>query len=211
MTHWVLCRAGGLELGIEGDPVVAADELPVVADAMTVMRRLASMREALARSGQAYRETALREALLEARAIAESEAREAIARAAAAFDEALRQERALLQDREVELALAIVAKIASSLGDAPTLAALARTAIAELDVGRPARVRVHPSLEPAIRAALSDAAGGLAQPSIEVVGDERLERLECEIDQGDAIVDAGLGTQLQAIREALGSAAGASF
>jgi flagellar biosynthesis/type III secretory pathway protein FliH len=211
MTHWVLCRAGGLELGIEGDPVVAADALPVVGDAMTVMRRLATMREALARSGQAYREQALREALLEARAIAESEARDAIARASAAFDEALRQERALQQDREVELALAIVAKIASSLGDAPTLAALARTAIGELDVARPARVRVHPSLEPAIRAALSDAAGGLAQPSIEVVGDERLERMECEIDQGDAIVDAGLGMQLQAIREALGGAAGASF
>ena len=210
MTHWVLCRAGGLELGIEGEPVVDADSLPVVGDAMTVLRRLETLREAAVRSGQAHREQALREGMAEARAIAESEAREAIALAAAGFDEALREERALTRAREVDLALAIVARIAGALGEAPMVAALARTAIAELDTVRPARVRVHPSLEPAIRAALSDVAAGPEQPSIEVIGDERLEPLGCEIDHGDAIVDAGLGTQLQAIREALGGAAGAS-
>jgi type III secretion protein L len=201
MTHWVLCRAGGLELGIDGDPCVDAGSLPVVGDAVTLLRRLETMREAVVRSAEARRAQALRDGLAEATAIAESQAREAIVQAAARFDEALRTERALRREREVELALAIVTRIAGALGEAPTVTALARTAIAELDAARPARVRVHPSLEAAIREALAQSGPA---PEIEVVGDERIGRLECEIDHGDTIVDAGLETQLRAIREALG-------
>ena len=203
MTHWVLCRAGGLELGIAGDPVIEAGSLPVVGDAMAVLRRLEILREAVVRSGETRREQALREGLAEARAIAASEAGDAIARAAAGFERALSEERERRRAREVDLALAIVTRIAGGLGEAPIVAALARTAIAELDAVRAARVRVHPSLEPAIRAALSESADGSDRPAVEVVGDERLDRFGCEIDHGDAIVDASLGVQMQAIREAL--------
>jgi flagellar biosynthesis/type III secretory pathway protein FliH len=204
MTHWVLCRAGGLEIGVEGDPVIDAGSLPLVGEATAVLRRLETLREAVVRSGEARREQALREGLAEAHAIAGVEASDAIARAAAGFDRALREECERRRAREVDLALAVVTRIAGGLGEAPIVAALARTAIAELDAVQPVRVRVPPSLEPAVRAALAKAADGAAGPAVEVVGDERLDRFDCEIDHGDAIVDASLGTQLQAIREALG-------
>jgi type III secretion protein L len=204
MTRWVLCRAGGLELGIDGDPCVDAGSLPLVGDAVTLLRRLEAMREAMVRSAESRRAQALRDGLAEANAIAESRAHEAIAQAAARFEDALRHERALRREREVELALAIVARIAGALGEAPTVAALARTAIAGLDAARPARVRVHPALEAEIRETLGQAAAASQAPAVEVLGDERLRRFDCEIDHGDTIVDAGLETQLRVIREALG-------
>lgn len=208
MTHWVLCRAGGLELGIDGDPCVDAGSLPLMGDAVTLLRRLETMREAVVHSAESRRAQALQEGLAEATAIAESRAHQAIAQAAGRFAEALRVEQALRREREVELALAIVTRIAGALGEVPTVAALARTAIAELDAGRTARVRVHPSLEAPIREALGQTGPAAPGPVIEVAGDERLGRLECEIDHGDSIVDAGLETQLRAIREALDDGAG---
>ena len=205
MTHFVLCRAGGLELGIAGDPVVDAESMPVVGDAVTILRSLETMREAALRSSETHRAQALQSGLSEARAIAESEVREAIAQAAARFEEALYAEREDRRHRDVELALAIVARIAGEVGESTMIAALARTVIAELDVAPALRVRVHPGLEPEVRTALSSVATNGGRPSIDVVGDERLGRFGCEIDQGDAIFDASLGVQLRAIRDALSS------
>jgi flagellar biosynthesis/type III secretory pathway protein FliH len=209
MTRFVLCRAGDLELACEGDPVLDAGSLPVVADAVAILRRLQILREAAVSSAAAARAQALEQGLKEAHSVAQAQAREAIAGMAAHFEAALRTERERLREREVDLALAIVGRIARDLGPAPLIAALARTAIAELDVAQPLRVRVPPDLAPAIAEALHPVptadgrAGAMGPRSIEVVADERLQGFDCEIDQGDAILDAGLGTQLQAIRDAL--------
>jgi flagellar biosynthesis/type III secretory pathway protein FliH len=209
MTRFVLCRAGDLELACEGDPVLDAGALPVVGDAVAILRRVQTLREAALSSAVAARARALEQGLQEARTAVQAQACDAIARLAAQVEEALRAERERLRQREVDLALAIVGRIARDLGPAPLIAALARTAIDELDVAQPLRVRVPPGLADAIAEALHpgsmpdarlDATG---RRSIEVVADERLEGFDCEIDQGDAIVDAGLATQLQSIRDAL--------
>jgi type III secretion protein L len=217
MTRFVLCRAGDLELSCDGDPLLDAGSLPVIGDAVTILRRLQTLREAAVRSAATARAQALDQGLQDARAIVEAQAREEIARMTVRFEDALRAERVRRRERELELALAIVGRVARDLGPTRLIAELARTAIAELDAAQPLRIRVPPGLESEIREALREAATAVAQtggaePSpIEVVADERLQGFDCEIDQGDAIVDAGLQTQLQAIREALaGDGAGAA-
>jgi len=217
MSRLVLCRAGDLELACDGDPVLDAGSLPVVADAVTILRRLQSLREAAVRSAAAARVQALEQGMRDARATVQAQAREEIARMAVRFEQALRAERVRLRERELDLALAIVDRVAHDLGPTRLIAALARTAIAELDAARPLRVRVPPGLELGIREALHQSAtdvaqtGGVQPSPIEVVADERLQGFDCEIDHGDAIVDAGLRTQLQSVREALaGGRAGAA-
>ena len=202
MTRFVLCRAGGLELGVEGDPILDAADLPSVGEAVTILRGLEAMREAVVRSGEERRAAALEEGLADARALAESEAREAIARIAERFDEALRVERDERRRQEVDLAIAIVSRIAGELGEAQVVSALARVAIAEIDTVKPLRVRVHISLESAIRLALCGPATDSPHPQIEIVGDDSIKRLDCEIEHGNALVAAGLDVQLRAIRDA---------
>jgi flagellar biosynthesis/type III secretory pathway protein FliH len=223
MSRYLLCRAGDLELAVVDGPVLDGESLPALGDAVTLLRRLQTLHEAGVRSAVASRERAREEGLVQARTIAEAQAAEAVARIAATFDDALRAERLQRRRQEVDLAVAIVARIAGDLGPATTVAALARSAIAELDVERPLRVRVAAGLEPAIRAALLGGAAGASDvtdgagagphlpttAAIEVIADERLGPFECEIDRGDGLVDAGLGVQLQAIRDALAAVGGA--
>jgi len=208
MTRFVLCRAGGLELACERDPVVDAGSLPAVGDAVTILRRLQTLREAAVRSAADGRARAIEQGLQEARAAVRAQTDEAIGLLAARFEAALRAERERSREREVDLALAVVARIARGLGPASVIAALARTAIAELDASQPLRVRVPPGLQPVIREALRPASSDVAQAGdghpgpIEVICDERLQGFDCEIDQDAAIVDAGLDSQLRALRDA---------
>lgn len=102
------------------------------------------------------------------------------------------------RDAVCSLALAVVRKLAASLGAHEMVPALLEQALTSLMPDRFASVRVHPDLVEAVRARLPD----LGYP-IEVVGDDGLEPFGCVLDhpQGQQVVS--LETQLSVIGAAL--------
>lgn len=199
MTRLVLARAGGLVLELD-EPLIKADALPVVGEAVETLRRLETLREDLVRRGRERFETAREEGLAQGRDEAAREAAGRLAAALAGVEDALRADRAAREARVVDLALAVIGRIAGELGDATVVAALARRALADLDPERPVRLRVHPAVAAAMPPAPADHAGPRV---LEVLPDPGLQPLDCEIDAEDGIVEAGLAVQLEAVRQAL--------
>ncbi|MFM1990868.1 MAG: hypothetical protein RJA99_3825 [Pseudomonadota bacterium] len=206
MTRLVLARAAGLALELD-EPIVAADALPAVGDAVATLRRLETLRGDLLRRGRQRLERARREGLEQGRVQAERDASRRLAESLAELDATLRAERAAREAAVVELALAVVARIAGELGDATVVAALARRAITDLDPESPVRLRVHPSVAAAVAAAPAADAG---PPVLEVLADPGLQPLDCEIESDEGVVEAGLEVQLDAVRAALSRTPGAS-
>jgi type III secretion protein L len=206
MTRLVLARAAGLALEVD-EPIVAAEALPAVGDAVTTLRRLETLRADLLRRGRQRLERARRDGLQQGREQAERDASLRLAGSLAELDATLRAERTAREAAVVELALAVVARIAGELGDAAVVAALARRALADLDTESPVRLRVHPSVAAAVTAAPAAQAG---PPVLEVLADPALRPLDCEIDSIDGVVEVGLEVQLDAVRAALSRTPGAS-
>jgi flagellar biosynthesis/type III secretory pathway protein FliH len=199
MTRLVLARAGGLALELE-EPVISADALPAVGDAIDTLRRLESLREDLIRGSRSRFESAREAGFAQGRDDATREFEGRIAAALERIESALRAERIAREARVVELALAVIDRIAGELGDVTVVAAMARHALAGLDPERPVVLRVHP----AVAAALPAPAAGQPGPRVlKVLPDPALEPFDCEIDAEDCIVEAGLAVQLGAMRRAL--------
>lgn len=97
------------------------------------------------------------------------------------------------------LALAVVNKLAASLGAAEVVPALIEQAITELVPQRPTRVRVSPEAVEATR----DRMSGL-KLAADVRADETLQPFDCVIDSINGQHVVSLDTQLAAIARALG-------
>ena len=197
--RFVLARAGGLCLEVD-EPVIDAESLPTLGSAVELLRRLEGLRSDLLRRGRERFERARREGLAQGRAEGERAASEQVLGALNTLESVLAAERAHQAERVVELALAVVARIAPELGDVAVVTALARRALADLETDQPVRLRVHPEVARALPGA---AEGAARSPMLEVVGDPLLGRFDCELDTQEGIIEASLEVQLNALRAVL--------
>jgi type III secretion protein L len=115
------------------------------------------------------------------------------------------------QQRIVALSLGIFARIAPSLGQSDLVPALLLEALKAATTEQPLRVYVAPGAMDATRAALAEwqREHGLTEVP-RVIEDLGLEPFGCIVESDLGRIDAGLRTQLAAVREALTAAVGSS-
>lgn len=110
-------------------------------------------------------------------------------------------------ERVVALAISILERIAPNLGEPQVVAALAAEALRGLQSERHLHVHVRPQAEQATRALLEQ--WQLTHPEIEsaqVLLDEGLPPFGCVVESELGRIEAGLGAQLEAVRECLTAA-----
>jgi flagellar biosynthesis/type III secretory pathway protein FliH len=110
-------------------------------------------------------------------------------------------------ERVVALAILILQRIAPNLGEPQVVAALAAEALRGLQSERHLHVHVRPQAEQATRALLEQ--WQLTHPEIEsaqVLLDEGLPPFGCVVESELGRIEAGLGAQLEAVRECLTAA-----
>jgi flagellar biosynthesis/type III secretory pathway protein FliH len=122
-----------------------------------------------------------------------------VARELVALSQTMNDQRNQLQRQTGELALEIVRRIASELGPANVLAALAASAAEELVPKTPMVLKVHQDQCHSVSARLETIAS--AALDISVVGDNTLELDACLLETEFGQVKADLNTQLSAIRD----------
>ena len=188
--------------------VYAADERRALEDVATQSARLgelvATREAALADARERAREEGLEIGRAEGRAAAAEE----IAAALDALREGAARERVRRRDALVTLALGVVRRIADDVAPVERLAALARTAAAELVDEPRLTLHVHPSRREALRARLcadeaSSAAAGERRGVDAVVADAALGPEEAYLETAGGRVAIDLDTQLDTIAEHL--------
>jgi len=110
-------------------------------------------------------------------------------------------------ERVVALAISILERLAPNLGEPQVVAALAAEALRGLQSERHLHVHVRPQAEQATRALLEQ--WQLTHPEIEsaqVLLDEGLPPFGCVVESELGRIEAGLGAQLEAVRECLTAA-----
>lgn len=112
---------------------------------------------------------------------------------------------AALHARAAQLAIAVVERIAPTLGAQQLLPALVEEAAQQL-IGEPALfVRVHPDVADAVRARIA-ALGKGAAPAVDILGDPALAAFDCVIETQGGVVRAGLREQLDLVGTILAAA-----
>lgn len=160
--------------------------------------------------GKVERETAAARAAAVAEGHAEGR-RAGLAEVAVELDRVNETNRALLasEDRRViELALAIVARIAPRLDAGHLLPPLVDAAVAEIQAGQVVQIRVAPAGVAAVEADLERLRADHPQiAAFQVVADDSLATTDCVLQSESGRVEAGLHEQLAAIADALRRAA----
>ncbi len=108
------------------------------------------------------------------------------------------------EQRIITLATAIVMRIAPALGEPECVAALAAEALRAIHAERHLRISVTPQAVEAARSMLTQ--WHVAHPEIEtaqVAADPDLEPFDCVVESELGRIEAGLPTQLAAVREGL--------
>ena len=136
--------------------VVPAEQIEPFATAADAAQRLSALHAAMDARVRDAEETAREAGRREGLAAGEAHAAEQLGTRLLALEQRAERERAALRARAVDNALAIVRRIASTLGDAETLAALARDAARELMPCAVVVVQVHPAQLDAVRDRLTD-------------------------------------------------------
>ena len=108
------------------------------------------------------------------------------------------------ESRIVDLAVAIVARIAPKLDAAELVPALIAGAVREVSAEQFLQVRVHPDAYAAVEAGLGEIRKSLpGVADVQVVADAALDPQGCVLASEAGKVEAGVGEQLAAIRDAL--------
>jgi type III secretion protein L len=108
------------------------------------------------------------------------------------------------QSRIVDLAVAIVARIAPKLDAATLVPALIAEAVREVSAEQFLQVRVHPGAYAAVEADLDGIRKSMpGVADVQVIADATLDPLGCVLASEAGKVEAGVGEQLAAIRAAL--------
>jgi type III secretion protein L len=108
------------------------------------------------------------------------------------------------QSRIVDLAVAIVARIAPKLDAATLVPALIAEAVREVSAEQFLQVRVHPDAYAAVEADLDGIRKSMpGVADVQVIADATLDPLGCVLASEAGKVEAGVGEQLAAIRAAL--------
>ena len=179
--------------------VYRASERERFADAATQGARLATLVRDREAALAAERSDAREEGLERGRAAGRAQIAAELAEALAALSAGIDAERDRRRAETVELALAVVRRVLVDVAPAARLAALARTAVAELDESPRRVLLVHPERLDAVRSALADAPGAfeaiLAEPALGPDG--------ASIETGGGRIAIDLETQLAAIGERL--------
>jgi type III secretion protein L len=182
--------------------LIKRDQVSSVDDAVGMLRRAESLRASMEAECELLRARAREEGLAQGLAQGRQEAARALGQSLARLDRTLAADRAAAQARVVQLAIAVVERVASELGPVAVVAALARRALAELDPAQPVRLRVNPVVARALAPELATGTG-----HVQVIAGEHLGPFDCELDTGSGRIEAGLPLQLEALGVALAAAA----
>lgn len=194
--------------------LIAADQAPAFSDAVALAAALSSLHaQEQARIDAACDEARARGMALgldEGRAQALAEAAPRLAAWLQQIDEQSARDQQALRDASVPLALLVLRKTLCGLARDEVLTALLEQALTEVlgdaaggrgstaAIAAPITVRLHPTLLPAVRAAIGDSAGRLDWRA-----DDSLAALDCVLETAGGRVLAGLETQLARIQAAL--------
>jgi type III secretion protein L len=108
------------------------------------------------------------------------------------------------ESRIVELAVAIVARIAPKLDAKKLVPALVAEAVREVSAEQFLQIRVHPDAKASVEAELDDIRRSIpGVADVQVVADATLDPLGCVLASDAGKVEAGLTEQLSALRAAL--------
>jgi flagellar biosynthesis/type III secretory pathway protein FliH len=122
---------------------------------------------------------------------------------------AAREFAAASEQRVVALALSVVERIAPALGEASLVAALAAEALRGVQSERHLRLYVTPAAEEATRRlAVHWQREHPEIESVQVSADPNLQPFCCVVESEQGRIEAGLGAQLEAVRDILMSVAG---
>lgn len=108
--------------------------------------------------------------------------------------------REALEENAGSLAIKIVEKIASDIGPRETIAALAKSAAAEMLPREPVVLRVHPDKHDYMTNHVLDSAGESSR-IIEVISDPALAVNDCVLETEFGQIKADLKTQLKVLKE----------
>lgn len=113
---------------------------------------------------------------------------------------------ASLEGEVARLAFDIVRRVLSEFDNAELVAKAARNALADFREAKSVRIRVHPSAESHVRAAIETYAGenGHGAPSVVIEADEEIGETACVLSTEFAVVDATIEAQLTAMAAAMG-------
>lgn len=126
------------------------------------------------------------------------------AAATAAFDRARLQLGEQLSGQLIELAIAVVERIAPALGSDKLVPILVAEAVRQLAFEPNLIVRVHPDVAEATRQRLAHEGIGLGSgPTLEVVPTPEFGAFDCVIETEGGVVRAGLNEQLERVRTIL--------
>ena len=179
--------------------IVPSEQVHSLSGAIETARALTTLHEqesARVRAAEhAARERGQRDGFAEGRAAAAAEFAEQLA----ALQERTEREREAVRRRMTENALGVVRRIAATLGEERTLAALAIEAARDIVPIAGLTVQVRPEMLEAVRERLRESRGESAfAAALAVEADESLEAGQCRLRGADGLaVLAGLETQLR--------------
>ncbi len=190
--------------------LIAADQAPAFSDATALAAALSSLhaqeQARIDAACDAARARGMALGLDEGRAQALAEAAPRLAARLQQIDEQSARDQQALRDACVPLALLVLRKTLCGLARDEVLTALLEQALTEVlgdaaagpAIAAPITVRLHPTLLPAVRAAMAESANRLAWRA-----DDSLAALDCVLETPGGRVLAGLETQLARIQAAL--------
>ncbi|MBN8887454.1 MAG: hypothetical protein J0I77_17150 [Rudaea sp.] len=203
MADIAVTDARDLKLAIRG-PVIKRAAWESLERADAALALLDATRVKIERETAAAREAALADGHAAGR-------RAGLAELSDELDRVNQANRTLLaneSERIVELALAVVARIAPRLDVAQLLPPLIDAALAEVHAEQAVQIRVAPDAVAAVEADLERLRAEHPQIAVfQVVADETLAPAGCVLQSESGWVEAGLHEQLAAIAEALRQAA----
>jgi flagellar biosynthesis/type III secretory pathway protein FliH len=197
---FLVLHADRLATALTDDPLVPADDVGRVQDALALLAEAGKLRMGAGDAIDIARETARAEGFAQGRteglAAAESERQAELFRIAL-HDGELQRER---QKDIARLALEVVRRIAGELDEGAMVAGLAERAASQLAPDSVAVVRVAPGAVEAVRVRLDGRAG------LTVEADPLLDGQDCVIETALGRTHAGLDTQLAQIERMWGEA-----
>lgn len=211
MSFFSLINAEGVTV-VTDRPVIPAAEVDALSTALDAARRLSELHERAEERVRAAEEEARKTGHRKGLAVGAATAVERLSERLLVLERETEREREALRGRAIDNALDIVRRIAASLGDAETLAALALAAARELLPCGAIVVQVHPDRFEGVRGRLESLrrAGEPADVALHVEIETSLEPGECRLRSSNgATVLAGLETQLRRIERQALAAAGA--
>lgn len=126
-------------------------------------------------------------------------------RAIEALSEARDELAASMHEQALELAIAVVDRIAPRIGSDKLVPALVAEAVQHLAMEPTLTIRVHKEVAEPVRERC-DAMDSAALPNLEVVADEDLAEFDCVIETRGGLVNAGFDKQLQQVSAILAAA-----